>query len=104
MCVRQEDIGDHKRRKTGMPQNIQPSSTLQSGAKQAVSRKHAWKCQHPRDQYQRCEKVSVGQNEQGTRALDGELRKQQDRGDQIDDEHRHRSGFPTRLQGAARST
>ena len=67
---------------------VQPRRGLQTANESSVWRKHSGKRQDPRNEDERSEKISTRDDEDGARAQNGKLDKEQNRRDRIADEHR----------------
>ena len=82
-----------------MPDHVKPGRGLRAGAEQPVGRKQAGKGQRVDNRRRSGEQIAAREQQQRPRARDGELRKQQDGGDQIVDRER---GLIARNEGRDR--
>src|SRR4029434_7868654 len=95
----QQGIADHEQGKPGVLEEVEPRRALHA-AYQAGGREHAWKYQDPGDHGERREEITARDHEVGMRAQDRKLAEQEDCGDRIANEHRHRIGRDKRVDRA----
>ncbi len=85
IAVFQQRIAEDDERKSAVPDLVEPGRGLRTGIEQPGRSKHAGKGQGVDDRGGRGEQISARQQQQSPRPQQAELRKQQDRRDQIVD-------------------
>ena len=83
VAVLQETVADHQQRKAAVPEHVEPRGALRRRAEQAGRREQARKRQRMHHRHQRAEEIRAGEQQQGARTQQAELRVEQHRGDQV---------------------
>jgi hypothetical protein len=88
ILVFQERIAEHEKRKSAVPDHVEPGCCLRSGAQQSTRGKQAWKGQAVDNSRDGGEQISARKQQQSPRPQQRELRIQQDGRDKIVDRER----------------